>query len=85
MDKLIYKPGKYQRVELDKRFYMPGYVLLSTCPKCNKKHEQDLAQNYLSYPVVGSPSLVYFCCDDDDCNHEWQVEVVVRVSLELAQ
>lgn len=82
MNKLVYKPGKHKKFELDKRFYMPGYVLKSTCPNCNKRFEMDFATNYLSYPVVGNPASVYCYCENG-CGTEWEVKVVVRVTLNL--
>lgn len=70
--------------ELDKRFYMPGYVLKSQCPKCGKGYENDFGDGYLSYPMANRPEVWNCCCQDWDCGGEWTVSVIVRVTLELA-
>lgn len=65
-----------------KRFYVPGYVLSSKCPKCKLAQERDLGENYLSYPKTGEPLALCFYCEP--CEENWEEHVVVRVSVELA-
>ena len=67
-------------IELGKRFCVPGVSLESNCPKCGALAETDLANDYLSYPVVGEPYEHTFWCEYDE--EEWSVRVVVRVTVE---
>lgn len=69
--------------ELEKRFYLPGLMLEGECPSCAKAWTHDFAKYYLSYPVVGAPEVVHVSCAE--CAHEWEVRVIVRVTLELAE
>lgn len=74
--------GICEGTELNKRFYMPGVVLRSVCPKCQIPYEKDMAEEYLSYPVVGKPKKITGYCEH--CEHEWDLgSVIVRVSLEI--
>lgn len=76
------QPATGSRIELDKRQNVP-YRVIDNCPACGKQHTIDLSKgdHYLSCPVVGKPEEVYFCCKK--CDHEWQVMVVVKITLEL--
>lgn len=65
-----------------KRFYIPGYVLTSECPKCKEVRKMDLGEQHLSYPKSGEPEALHFYCEG--CEEEWQEHVIVRVSVELA-
>lgn len=72
-----------QGIELDvKRFYLPGVELSSPCPKCGHVCVHDLSSDYLSYPVANVPEDKHFYCDE--CNHEWDERIVLRVSVEAA-
>lgn len=62
---------------LAKRFYVP-FTVTSECPQCGSECEVDLEHQYLSYPVIGRASRVYFVCE---CEHEWQENIVVDVTL----
>jgi hypothetical protein len=64
-----------------KRFYLPARVT-DTCPNCGKEQTRDLDGDYLSYPKANAPEPVNFYCD---CEHEWQVWVTLRVTLEPAR
>ena len=66
----------------EKRFYIPGTVLRSKCPECGEDCEQDLARHYLSYPHANEPITVTFYHEKDDDDHEWDVTVIVRVTVE---
>jgi len=63
--------------------HLPGFVVNTMCPKCQKPTQSDLGEDYLSYPTVGEPATVYFVCDEP-CFMEWQEHVILRVSLEMA-
>ncbi len=78
--KLEFKKAK-QTVELNKRFYAPGYKVTDKCTECGNIVTTDLTNNYLSSPVVGVPAEVYYCCSK--CDHEWEVKVVVTFSVAL--
>jgi hypothetical protein len=67
--------------ELDKRQHFPGIVLKSKCPNCGKAWKKDLAGDYLSYPVVGEPTNAYGYCENEKCQHEWPVLVIVQVTI----
>jgi hypothetical protein len=74
--------GTCEGVELDKRTYLPGVTVKSTCPRCGVPWSRDMGSHYLSYPKVGEPVNVYGYCGS--CEHEWPVMVVVRLVLEPA-
>lgn len=82
MNRIIGTPSKGEELEI-KRFYIPGAVIESECPKCNSPIEVDLGDEYLSYPVMGQPEEVSFYCDD--CDHYWIVNVILELSIKLAE
>lgn len=64
-----------------KRFYLP-FTIHSCCPACGLADECDLqAEQYLSYPAIGTPESVGFYCSE--CDHEWEVNVKLGITLEL--
>ncbi len=71
-----------------KRFYIPGTVLNSTCPQCGEKCAKDLGDQYLSYPAANKKIDVTFCHEVEKDGkwdtHEWDVRVIVRVTVEAA-
>jgi hypothetical protein len=67
----------------EKRFYLPGIVVDSTCPRCSTALEHDLGEHYLSYPVMGEPFDLHLCCRDEKCWHNWSVRVRLDVALIL--
>lgn len=72
-----------QGIEFDvKRFYIPGVELSSPCPKCGHVCVHDLSSDYLSYPTANVPMEEGFYCDE--CGHEWNEWIVLRVSVEAA-
>ncbi len=54
----------------EKRFYMPGTIISGSCPKCGEAYEEDLEDNYLSYPTANEPFDQNCYCGK--CEHEWQ-------------
>lgn len=84
MDKNVEIEGTCRSdVEFDKRFYIPGVKVKSTCPNCLLPHTQNMGDNYLSYPSAGVPIKLGFWCSE--CEHEWSVKVVLKISLEAAE
>lgn len=65
----------------EKRFYMPGIALFDECPKCQAHTTRDFGDEYLSYPLVGDPFEHTMYCPK--CEHEWEVRLILRVSLEV--
>lgn len=77
-------------LELDvKRFYIPGVIVHSECPKCGSPKQADLGDDYLPFPVVGVPESIHFYCEseaegpDKYCDTEWAVEVILDLSVRL--
>lgn len=72
----------------DKRCNLP-YAVRSICPKCSAQEYRDLSEDdYVSYPCLGSlggpapqPSKIYFTCQE--CEHEWTVRAILRVTMEI--
>ena len=76
-----------------KQLYVPGTVVRTTCPKCGREVERDLALDYLQYPKVNEPGAVAMSCDEEiwdpvmgiwrksDCQHKWTVQLVVTVDV----
>lgn len=73
--------------EIDvKRFYMPGIAIKAQCPYCQEEVETDFESDYLSYPVAGKPIAAHFYHEGKDGeDHEFEVMVTLKVSLELAK
>lgn len=73
--------GSCNGIQLDKRFYLPGIVLKSTCPTCNLPWVWDGDEQYVSYPVSGEPKVIHASCEQ--CDEEWEAgKLVVRVTVE---
>ena len=64
-----------------KRFYMPGVRVHSECPKCGKHFDNEFEGDSFNNPFANEPEKLYFYCDH--CNEEWQVPVILKVSLEI--
>ena len=91
MDKGLTIEGICTELPDEKRLYLPGIVLKSTCPKCGQLTiEHDLASDYLSYGNLH----VGFCCYAEEqqpdgswkgvgCNHEWYFDLKATIRLEL--
>lgn len=66
-----------------KRFYMPGVVATSVCPRCGNEAERDLSDPPMSYPVANKTMHLNFyheCADGEE--QEWSVPVRLIVKLE---
>jgi hypothetical protein len=82
---------KAKGLSLMKRCYLP-ITIYDNCPKCGKEIAKDLSEDYLSYPEIGRPLKVgmYHYEEGDaengskDIEHEWDVKVVLSVTLEEA-
>lgn len=74
--------GKKFEVD-DKRFYVPGVVLKSTCPECQAPASRDMGDDYLSYPKANTPidSRSFHC---ECCDHEWSAKIVLSITVEDA-
>lgn len=74
-----------------KRCYLP-IVITDTCPTCGEEVSKDLSRDYLSYPTINQPfktgmyHYIEGSKEDGSKNeeHEWNVIVVLRVSMEAA-
>ena len=71
-----------------KRVHLP-IVLTSTCPKCGGVVMENLdSLYYLAYPKINQPfkHTFYHECEGSPewYDHEWQVDLILRVSLEVA-
>ena len=64
-----------------KRFYMPGQVLKSVCPKCDEAREHDFTHDYLSYPTANEPIDVHMHCYT--CDTDWKVQAILTVHIDL--
>jgi hypothetical protein len=62
-----------------KRLYLPGVTVEDRCPRCQRLQQYE--KPCLYYPEIGKPSRVTFVCEP--CDQEWEVQVTVRLSLEL--
>lgn len=64
--------------------------LTATCPKCGAKVTKRLhIDSYLSYPLIGRPFSIDFCHefgkDDDWEEHEFEFQIVLNFTLEVAK
>ena len=70
-----------------KRFYVPGYILKTMCPKCGAAYERDFGEYYLSYPTANTPFEETLYCtneiDEETCGHEWDVTLQIDLSLKV--
>lgn len=64
-----------------KRFYMPGIVIDAVCPNCNEMVVDDFAENYISFPEVGSPFIYGLYCRE--CEHEWEFKLQLDITLKV--
>lgn len=66
--------------ELNKRFSLDNTVIKKVC-KCGEVLEYNLDGDYLSYPRVGYPEIVYMYCDNCMEDYEAVMKVTVVVNL----
>ena len=55
----------------EKRFYLPGVSVTSTCPICRRACKVDLGHDAMNYPKMNEQSYIYFYCDKDHDEAEW--------------
>jgi len=73
-----------ESIDIDvKRFYMEGVEIHDECPECKTVAIRDLGQQYLSFPSTNSTMSEGMYCEP--CGHEWDVDVVLKMSLEIAK
>lgn len=66
----------------DKRTYLP-FLLKVQCPACETRFTKNLAsEEYLSHPAWNSDFKFGIYCDE--CGHEWNVQLRLTVTLEVA-
>lgn len=78
--------------EIDvKRFYLPGIIVESKCPKCEHLHEVNMSTQYLSHPVINEPETIGFYCEEDTitentyCDTDWEVKIKLSMEVELVK
>lgn len=70
--------GTRFRVEV-KRLYLP-FTVTQPCPACGEVCVRNLSRDPApSFPVLGEPVNLYGYCDK--CDHEWEMPVVIDVTL----
>jgi hypothetical protein len=88
-------PARPPEIELDrdtpyvidvKRLYLPSVKVHADCPTCGRRVTRDLGARYLSYPDLNVPFDLGFSHEapEDSVDHEFSVQVVLRITLELA-
>lgn len=78
------KEAKPDTLEI-KRCYLP-FIIVATCPTCNLRVERHLDDDYLSYPRLDeafSVDMTHYIVDEK-LEHEWEVNVILRMTLEPA-
>lgn len=70
--------------ELAKRFNLDNTVIEKQC-KCGKTLKYNLDGDYLSYPRVGSPQIVYMYCDNCMEDYEAVMKVTILINLEVEE
>lgn len=65
-----------------KRANLP-FLVVSKCPKCGEEITHDYSRGeYVSGPVVNGKNTLYFYHDTPSGEHEWQVTVMLRMTME---
>lgn len=73
-----------QGTELDKRFTLNNTVIEKIC-KCGEVLKYNLEDDYLSYPRVGSPQMVYMYCENCMEDYEAVMKLTVLINLEVEE
>ena len=71
--------------ELDKRLYLNGVRLHSTCPACKQDIEHSLKKQPLSNPPMNEPFTFMFYhgeCPANEYGTEWAECLVLKLSVE---
>lgn len=66
-----------------KRFYVPGTIIKDTCPNCKTLIENNLDDHYIYYPKFNEKINYPFYCNE--CEHEWNVGIIITIQISLAQ
>lgn len=69
--------------DVTKRFYMPGVTIKDTCPNCGHVCQVDLGDHCIYYPTFNAPMKFSMYCCEDGCEHEWDIQIIIRVTTEL--
>ncbi len=76
------RPVRNGALDLEvKRFYVPGCTLKSKCPKCATDYERDCGDEYFSYPPINKPFEETLYCQNNDCEQEWDVTLMISLVL----
>ena len=83
--------GSSQPFEIrEKRFYIPDYIISSSCPKCGEIKNRDLSDEYLTYPKANIPIKIGMYCEhyseergNYGCGNEWEVTIKILVTVEV--
>jgi len=51
------------------------------CSKCGLTDARDLGDHYLMYPKTNEPIKFGFYCQNEDCQHEWSEQIILRVTV----
>lgn len=77
------KGGASFEIEV-KRFRVP-FRIWDDCPTCGAETESGETAHYFSYPWVGEPEPVRFCCEDcEDAPVEWERKVLLSLDITAA-
>lgn len=60
-----------------KRFYLEGVTVTDPCPHCGE--EQEMMEEYLSYPKMNKKIQLDFYCPECDC--DWKAPAILEVRL----
>lgn len=69
-----------------KRFYLPGFTIRGTCPRCGEVVESDMGEEYLSFPSTDADTVYTLRHEADRADgkyeeHTWDVKVRLVVQL----
>jgi hypothetical protein len=65
-----------------KRFYLPGVKIQDECRKCGTTVVRNYETQYLNYPTANEAFDETLYCEH--CDREWDVKLILNVSLEAA-
>lgn len=83
-------PGAVAAIDT-KRFYVPGFVVHSTCPHCGFEDLRNMGLRYLSYPEFNTPiPMTFYHETEEDSNgksesHEWTEMIVLAISIKTVE
>lgn len=71
----------------NKRLYLKGVVLYSTCPTCKQDIKQDLGKHPLNNPPMNQHFKFTFYhgdCPGNEYGTEWSERIILKLSVEPA-